>query len=133
MGLDNGICVERNDFTNSLFELEKFKYEYAPRRYFEICYWRKCWNIRDAIGRKIWYEDNGYSNELTEADLYNIIEALESFNEEKWNEDFENGETIWEWDIIEQRLAQQIQDLKLLIDLKKKYENKLYIYFYDSY
>ena len=132
MGLDNGICIERNDFTDSLFELEKFKSEY-PRDYCEVCYWRKCWNVRNAIGRKIWYEDNGYSNGLTEADLYNIIEALESFNEEKWNEDFEDGETIWGWEVMEQRLAQQIQDLKLLIDLKKKYENNIYIYFYDSY
>ena len=51
MGLDNSIEVKRNEYTNSIPELQRFNVSWdKEHKYdFEITYWRKCWNIREMI------------------------------------------------------------------------------------
>jgi hypothetical protein len=71
---------------------------------------------------------------LTKSDIDNIIDGLESYNEDNW-EDY--GSSIWEWTSDEEGwsyseyVKQNIEDLKLLRQLMDKYE--LEVYFYDSY
>ena len=71
---------------------------------------------------------------LTKSDIDNIIDGLESYNEDNW-EDY--GSSIWEWTSEEEGwsyseyVKQNIEDLKLLRQLMDKYE--LEVYFYDSY
>ena len=136
MGLDNGICVRRNEYTNNIKELKRFEDDCdKEHKYnFEICYWRKCWNVRSKIIFALMceYNDNRESGLLTIDDIQNIIDVLKSFNSKNWQED---GESIWDWDDEDypysRKIKQDIKNLKYLIKLMKKYD--LEVYFYDSY
>lgn len=135
MGLDNSIEVKRNAYTNNIPELKQFEepwykqYEYD----FSICHFRKCWNVRAMIFDVVKHtHNNGTSDPLTTTDIDNIIQGLQSFNSENWQED---GGSIWDWDDEEYPYSEQIQcdieKLKVLRDLMDKYD--LEVYFYDSY
>lgn len=68
---------------------------------------------------------------LTKDDIDSIIEGLESFNADNWNDD---GGSIWDWNGewgYSEYIQLNIRDLKLLRQLMDKYE--LEVYFYDSY
>ena len=135
MGLDNSIQIKRNTSTNSIPELKQFELSYDNKHQFdfEICYWRKCYNIRNMImdvvesGR-----DNDNSDILTTTDIEKIIHGLQSFNSANWQA---NGGSIWEWDDEEypysEKIQRDIENLKNLQTLMEKYD--LEVYFYDSY
>ena len=76
--------------------------------------------------------DNGESDPLTIEDIDNIIKGLKSFNSSNWND---NGGSIWDWDDEEypysEKVKRDIENLKKLKRLMKKYN--LEVYFYDSY
>lgn len=134
MGLDNGIQVKRTPETNKIPELKVFNQAYDKElKYdFEAAYWRKCWGLRndilDIIGKR-WSE--GWKFNLTKNDVENIIELLGSYDEETWED------SIWEWTSEEEgwsyseHIKQDIESLRLLLQLMDKYE--LEVYFYDSY
>lgn len=135
MGLDNGIQIRRTPVTNNIEELKVFNQSYDKElKYdFEVTYWRKCWNVRNdilCILRKRWCD--GYEFALTTDDIDSIIELLQSYNAENWEE---SGSSIWEWDDVEwpysEKIKQDIENLKLLRSLMNKYD--LEVYFYDSY
>jgi hypothetical protein len=136
MGLDNGIEVRRTHETNKIEELKVFNKDYDKElKYdFEICYWRKCWGLRNDILfliRKRWSPEEEYEFALTKNDVDNIIKLLESYNEDTWED------SIWEWTSEEdgwsysEHIKQDIESLKLLRQLMDRYE--LEVYFYDSY
>ena len=135
IGLDNGICVRRNEYTESISELKQFEEDW-DKKYgydFEIAYFRKCWNIKSMIFcsdiKGIRY--NGRSDPLSKDDIDIIINGLRSFNEDNWDED---GGSIWEWhgeDNYSEYVQRQINNLKMLYHLMEKYD--LEVYFYDSY
>lgn len=128
MGLDNGICVKRNYYTTNIKELQIFEdsWDKEHKWDFEVCYWRKCWNIRNDI---LWSIDSRFDDQyefkLTSENIGNIIIILMSYNEENW------GNSIWEFEAIKEHLQQDIKNLQILQDLMEKYE--LEVYFYDSY
>ena len=136
MGLDNSIEVKRTLETNKISELTIFNKDYDKElKYdFEICYWRKCWGLRNdilfLIGKR-WVPEEEYEFSLTKDDVDNIIELLGSYNEDTWEG------SIWEWTSDEdgwsysEHIKQDIESLKLLRQLMDKYE--LEVYFYDSY
>lgn len=135
MGLDNSIEVKRNAYTSSIPELRQFELEYdKTHEYdFEICYWRKCWNIRSDI---LWIIGERFGDQyeyaLDKEDIDQIIKLLESYNAD----DFEDsGSCIWDWDDEDypysEKIQQDIEKLKVLKRLMDKYE--LEVYFYDSY
>lgn len=135
MGLDNGIQIKRNTSTNSIPELKQFELAYDNKHQFdfEICYWRKCYNIRNMIMDVIESaRDNDNSDILTTTDIEKIIHGLQSFNSANWQE---NGGSIWEWDDEEypysEKIQRDIENLKNLQTLMEKYD--LEVYFYDSY
>lgn len=135
MGLDNGIQIKRNTSTNSIPELKQFELAYDNKHQFdfEICYWRKCYNIRNMIMDVVESaRDNDNSDILTTTDIEKIIHGLQSFNSANWQE---NGGSIWDWDDEEypysEKIQYDIENLKKLQTLMEKYD--LEVYFYDSY
>ena len=135
MGLDNSIEVKRNAYTSSIPELRQFALEYDKNHEydFEICYWRKCWNIRNDI---LWIIGERFSDKyeyaLDKEDIDQIIKLLESYNTDNFED---SGSCIWDWDDEEypysEKIQQDIESLKVLRQLMDKYE--LDVYFYDSY
>lgn len=135
IGLDNGIEVRRTQQANKIEELKIFNLDYDKKLEcdFEICYWRKCYGLRNdilcIIGKR-WYPDE-YEFKLTKNDIDNIIKLLGSYNEETWED------SIWEWTSDEdgwsysEHIKRDIENLKLLRQLMDKYD--LEVYFYDSY
>lgn len=135
MGLDNGIQIKRNTYTNSIPELKQFELTYDNKHQFdfEVCYWRKCYNIRNMIMNVVESaRDNDNSDILTTTDIEKIIHGLQSFNSANWQE---NGGSIWDWDDEEypysEKIQRDIENLKNLQTLMEKYD--LEVYFYDSY
>lgn len=135
MGLDNGIEVKRNEYTNNIPELKRFEEDYdKEHKYnFSITYWRKCSNIRSMIFDVVsGAHNNDRSDPLAIDDIDNVIKGLRLFNAKNWRE---NGGSIWDWDDEEypysKKIKQDIKDLKTLKRLMKKYD--LEVYFYDSY
>ena len=135
MGLDNSIQIKRNTSTNSIPELKQFELAYDNKHQFdfEICYWRKCYNIRNMIMDVVESaRDNDSSDILTTTDIEKIIHGLQSFNSANWQE---NGGSIWDWDDEEypysEKIQRDIENLKKIQTLMEKYD--LEVYFYDSY
>ena len=133
MGLDNGVCIRRNEYTNSIPELKRFEGDWDEKHEFdfEVAYYRKAWNIRyDLFRRGIGYD--GHSYPMTKEDVEKMIELLSSYNSENFEN---NGTCIWDWDDEEwpysEKIQRDIENLKILRELMDKYE--LEVYFYDSY
>ena len=128
--------MRRTPETNNIVELKVFNKDWDKElKYdFEVCYWRKCWWLRNdilfLIGKR-WAPEEEYEFKLNKDDVDNIIKLLGSYNDETWED------SIWEWTSDEEGwsyseyVKQNIEDLKLLRQLMDKYE--LEVYFYDSY
>ena len=135
MGLDNGVEIRRNEHTSSILELRRFEPEYDKNHEydFEICYWRKCWNVRNdilwIIGERF---GDQYEYNLNKEDVDQIIKLFESYNADNLED---SGSCIWDWDDEEypysEKIQQDTENLKILRRLMDKYE--LDVYFYDSY
>ena len=135
MGLDNGLCVKRTEYTKNIPELKRFEDDWDKKHEYDftVAYFRKCYNIRHMIFDTVeGAVDNGDSKLLTKQDIENIIAGLQLFNEDNWQD---NGGSIWEWEDEEwsysYKLKQDIENLKILRQLMDKYD--LEVYFYDSY
>jgi hypothetical protein len=130
MGLDNGISVARNDYSNKIKALKKFEESWdKEHKYpFEICYWRKCWNVRKNILNILNSCEDDYYYTLSIEDIKEIIKTLKSYNLKTW----EWTDSIWTWPEHKKINRKHIKNLKKLIKLMKKYP-LLEVYFYDSY
>lgn len=128
MGLDNGIILRdvnpKELVVNKLINLDNLEDTSA-----EICYWRKCWGIRNAIVEKLHFNDNEESK-LDVEDIPVIIKILFDFyGQTEWEE---NADSIWEWDEFKDTLRQQIFNLMWLYDYMLAHLDAEII-FYDSY
>lgn len=131
MGLDNGVHVKRTPISESISEMKQFEEDWIKKYNlnYEVCYWRKCWNIRSRIFDVLTGSfDEEYRITLTIEDVDRIAEVLQSFNSDNWEDD---GWSIWTFDDMEEILEQQISNLGTLKQLMLEYE--LEVYFYDSY
>ena len=131
MGLDNGIQIRRNKVAMSIYDKIKcFEQEWAkPYEYdFEICYWRKCYNIRSLIFNCIGSCNNDGEIPIQREDIPKIIEILKSLNSKNWEDE---GSSIWTYEEQKPHIKQQIKNLKRVYRLMDKYD--LEVYFYDSY
>ena len=135
MGLDNGVCVRRNEYTNTIPELKQFEepWDTEHKFDFDVAYFRKCYNIRSMVFDVVEHVHDGLdSDPLTTTDIDNIIQGLQSFNSENWQYD---GGSIWDWDDEEcpysEHIKRDIENLQTLRKLMDKYD--LEVYFYDSY
>ena len=105
------------------------------RSEYEFAYFRKCWNIRTKFFEYFPPDKpNNSHTYLTIGDLITVIEKVLKYflDEENWD----RGESIWDWHIQVAPIAKAIKDLRFfLIDVEAEgIKNKdIEIYFYDSY
>jgi len=142
MGLDNGIhLIMRqkidpkediifNDFEKIDFD-EFATNEYKDGYYYDVCYWRKCWNIRDMIFDALDADKNSLSDTYTidkPSQIQDIIDGLYRFlqNGEDWED------SIWDFEDMIPQLAQDIVNLSAVKRIMNDYTN-VKVEFYDSY
>lgn len=132
MGLDNGIRINKKYRGEELnlpwfVEIDEFQ---------DICYWRKCWGIRDDIVRILHMGDDGGEQNLDAEDIPAIIRVIKKYitgGQEYWDE---NGRSIWEFSEIKDRLLQSFMNLLWLKgELERREQEGIndFVYFYDSY
>ena len=140
MGLDNGITLKtkypidvedweiKPDYVVFPFDAQKRKdgwYEY------DICYWRKCWDVRGAIIDILDVPQEGGIYEIDKpSQVKKIREALIDFlrHPERWEQ------SIWSMDEYMECLAQQIVNLGWLHKYMKEHKGEpMKVEFYDSY
>lgn len=136
MGLDNGIVLKTK---NSIIEKPDWvKFNGSPAEHddgfleYDICYWRKCWNIRGAIFdilEKV--DEREWEFELSINQVVAIRDRMYKFltEGEDWDE---SGDSIWLFEEIIPVLTQDILNLSWLIEYMKKDVHAI-VYFYDSY
>ena len=130
MGLDTGVYVKKTGIETIDKQLKRIAY-YVYDDSVEIAYWRKCWNVREAIGRALGtFYDNGQTN-LDLCDINAIIKEMSKCNKHNWLHNGWDG-SIWEWKEIKKHHRANIRRLRGLAKLKKKYPIIDVIY-YDSY
>ena len=139
MGLDNGILIRRkqNEKPNITLLLKPFTmpYDTEERYSYEVCYWRKCWNVRQAIIDHVLgdgYEDCTDVN-LTSGQVLDIIEILSNYNEENWSPKGCFFDSIWTWEEHEPHNTRHIENLKRVYELMTEYPEDIEVWFYDSY
>lgn len=131
MGLDNAITLELNKETQQSKWLNMIMDKNN-----DVIYYRKCWNIRDAILEAIGISK--YNQEacigIADNDIKAIIKVLKRINNRRtWNNNFWNYSgrvfiNLW-IDVIKLRLL-----LFYLKHINKEfYRQGNMIYFYDSY
>lgn len=138
MGLDNDITLVTKHRLNlrnipDYVKIEESNLDEDEKKFkgyhYEICYWRKCWNIRSTILDILDApQDGGYHiiekpSQIQEI-LNNIQYYLEHLNE--WDN------SIWTADEIMTTLAQDVVNLSWLKKYKKEHPNSI-VYFTDSY
>lgn len=138
MGLDNGIMLKLNIIDKRIKVPKCFIHEswYKPGEY-EICYWRKCWGVRNKIITEVFNEktySDKYEFEVMPDNVLKIIKVLKYYdNEKNWNND---NSTIWWYkeNKIHKQIRKQIKCLKKLYSFLRKYPKEdIVCYFYDSY
>lgn len=130
MGLDNGIRVKglnRNSFIGKLFQYP-FRNDYGDDA--EICYWRKCWNIRRAILGTFPYNGtlDAYRYAISRETVKDIRAEIQYFldHPDEWDD------SIWEFSEMKGALERDLRNLRILY-LLMGVNKKLIPYFYDSY
>lgn len=135
IGLDNGIVIkckskeeaqsiidEASTHLNSL-DLYQTKVE--------VCYWRKCWNIRREIISVLHMNRDEVYHAIDLEDIKPIIKRLSKFlDKETWDND-DNG-SIWEFEEYRESILWNILNLSWLYYYKIEHP-EIEIEFYDSY
>lgn len=138
MGLDNAIMLKVNIFNRNIKVPKCFNHEewYGLGEY-EVCYWRKCWGVRDKIITEVFKTErfpDEYRFAITPDDVVKIIKILKYYdNKKNWDRD---NSTIWWYkeDKIHKQIIKQIKCLKKLYSFLRKYPKEdIICYFYDSY
>ena len=135
MGLDNSIMIKRNEYSNKIQNVLKpfvMDFDIENKWNFEVCYWRKCWNIRDGIANVIEGICDNDSTRLNIDNIKDIISLLKKYNKKNWEVGGGWSGSIWTWEEHKKSNKKHIKNLKLLYRLMKKYP-ELEVYFYDSY
>jgi len=147
MGLDNGIyLLTKDDISNDIpinnyMPLERKWSEYYNSYRYELAYWRKCWNIRECFFKAM-CEEKGERDEdnrdyiLTPAMLEKAIKYQEDIlTLKEWNNANKDGDTVWEFEEIEDNYKFQLETLKWVLNYLKEHEDDTDtgVIFYDSY
>ena len=138
MGLDNGIVLHSREPIIIPLEVRATLEVYPLDRYFnynyDLCYWRKCWNIRRAVAQVL-EAGAEYVGKcfLTISEVKGIWWALNELDDEKTWEASPHG-SIWTYDEIKDNLQNSMLSLEWLIFFMRNTDERLYmVEFYDSY
>ena len=102
----------------------------------EVCYWRKCWGLRNLVINYLssWHEGNEEGAYQLDAKKIRVIAndiLAECNNKEWWDVD---GESIWTYSEFHKHLERDIDVLNMLADfLENNNVTWEEFYFYDSY
>lgn len=145
MGLDNGLYLRVNedkhiDFPEEVVTRGKWNevWDYNENgevcvkgKEIDMCYWRKCWNIRQAIMNVIDedYDGDGGMIELSIGSLKKIWHEIFRLTHKK---EWEDGESIWTWKEMRWVLDQDLINIEWLIENMQR-DPELEVYFLDSY
>lgn len=96
----------------------------------EILYWRKNWGLRNAVVNYFDGDEKyGYTIE-TPQQVFDLIRIIVSFmDKNKWEDE---GDSIWEYDVILPILQQNIINLAIIASFMQNNPD-VYLIFYDSY
>lgn len=140
MGLDNGVVVRssKRPITRDILPKEliyPFEKEYIAGEV-EIVYWRKNWNLRNAVldsNAVLPTGANTYEFSIdTSAQVFELIKIIVSFmNKDTWEDD-EYGSTIWDYDEILPILQRDVMNLAIIASFMINNPD-VYLVFYDSY
>ena len=142
MGLDNGITLitkSKLDFEDWEIvpeyvnvTLDEWGTAHSKRGYeYDVCYWRKCWDIRADVLEILDAPQEGGVYRIDKPEqILDIRDALIEYlrNPEKWND------SIWSIDEYAPHLARDIMALGWLHDYMVEHAGENFIVeFYDSY
>ena len=145
MGLDNCIQIiskQEIDFKDIPDYVYIKKDDYMTKVndngfYYEVCYWRKCWNIRNIMLNILGVDINSWSNTYEIDKVDQIIELRDKLitylcDLEIWEKEYDNGQTIWDSSEMADHIARDIITLSWLI--RYLHNNKsVKVEFIDSY
>lgn len=147
MGLDNGIVLKAKEDISVPSELMLTKYDVCGRfnsddigepldiipkdELVEICYWRKCWGIRNEIVYCLGKYNLGaeYAYKIPFDTIDEVCDIINKFTKEYYYNMY--ARSIWDWDEMVDKLKLQITRLEWCKRLLK--EDKIELEFYDSY
>ena len=133
MGLDNGIYVKSNvrEITRDMLPAA-LVYPFDGNDT-HICYWRKCWGLRNEILNTLgtrFKEENENTEIDTIEQVKDLLEVIWYFlDEDHWEDE---GNSIWEYEHFFRTLRDDYMNLLLMIGFMKKNPD-VYLVFYDSY
>ena len=133
MGLDNHIIVKYDKKIKSPFWKKMETWPFCGEKVIELCYWRKCWGLRNSIINHLLEEGEEEDKQgiypLDASDVENIRRVVTYFlHRRRWNRE---GNSIWLWEEIRFTLIQHYFRLAWLERQMKK--NGLEAWFLDSY
>lgn len=130
MGLDNGIILKMNSGDARKAGCPFLDYDFGDNES-DICYWRKCYGLRDLIFAELKLDDSNSYYFLTRDNINTLIDLLIFLveSEESW---INNADSIWEYDEYLPNMCQCILRLRWLKEYWETHPD-IKVYFYDSY
>ena len=130
MGLDNGVRIKNFDKNYKKFFTPMFDWEDEDGE-FEICYWRKCWNVREVFIETLHMSNSVYEKEIEIDDIDALIRHLTPLlSKDGWEEG--EYDSIWTFEESFPGMIDCVCNLKMLKFYMQEHPN-CKVYFYDSY
>ena len=138
MGLDNGLIIRTKKIIpeDSVPDYVELSGSYSTLDgttwAYEVCYWRKCWNVRNMIMEILDAPEPGNAYyDVTPKQLVQIRDGIYHFltGEDRWDG---SGDSIWDFKDRIPNLAQNIVDITWALGYLKEHPYA-YMQFYDSY
>ena len=126
MGLDNGVRIKNFDKNYTKYFTLMWNFEEEDNE-FDICYWRKCWNVREIFISTLHMTNGQYEQKLDPEDIKPLIKKLGNLlSAETWDD------SIWEFEEYFGHMIDCICNLKMLQFYMQDHPG-CEVYFYDSY
>ena len=137
MGLDSGLLVksDKRALTRDMLPAGIiYPFENDYNNDIEIAYWRKCWNIRQAVMNHFnWRFESDDQWQFSIDKPEQILELIEIFaswlDEERWEED---GNSIWTYKEVRQSIINAIVNCAIIYTFMLNNPD-VYCLWYDSY
>lgn len=110
MGLDNGIIIRHITGEEE-----------------DLCYWRKCWNIRALFFSVVPSQTDEYKYIINKEELLLFYKLLKKLNRKNWED------SIWSWEEYKHQLRKQKRAIKKFLKKWETDDTIDEVYFYDSY
>lgn len=134
MGLDNGIIYKNIQHKCAVGPFIRWAAESIETNEIELCYWRKCWNIRREILAILNAPQDGGEFSINLFQLRQIRKTILRFllHPKEWDCNSELNSSIWTYSEIKWRLVRSCVAL-LWAERRICKDPGSYVIFYDSY